>query len=121
LIGLAARCTWRQLVILGFIDAEPPDFVSRIEQIIEPGAEPLNEPRGAIWADFDALGYEGLIGVRQTGGFVAHISAVMNGGSFAGVADRAAPTPLGADLIELMGLREIPDADFAVVSAAIRR
>ena len=122
LIRLATRCTWRQLVVLAFLDPDPPDFAVRMDRILDPGVTAVKEPRDAIWSDFDALGYDGLIGVQQEDRSVAHIAAVLGGGSFKGIdRTKSAPTTAGKHLIELMRLREVPEADLAAVWAALNR
>jgi hypothetical protein len=122
LIRLATRCTWRQLVVLAFLDLDPPDFPAQRNRILDPGVAAVSEPCDAIWSDFDALGYDGVIGVKQEDRSVAHIAAVLGGGSFQAMdRSRIVPTTAGTDLIELMRLREVPEAELAAVSAALNR
>jgi hypothetical protein len=122
LIQLAERCTWRQLIILGFVDGRWPDSAEKVKLIVEDDTEPTNEPTDAIWSDCDALGYAGLIGVPQQDASVAHIAAVLGGGSFRLMERfRIGLMPPGELLVDLMRLREIPRDDFREVIATLLR
>jgi hypothetical protein len=121
LIQLAADCTWRQVVILAFLDYER-DLAAHVDLILDPGVSPPREPRSAVWLAFDGLGYLGLIGVRQDDSTVARVGAVWgSSGSFAQFGEaKTGLTTTGRDLVDLMQLSAVPITDLAELSAVLR-
>ena len=122
LVQLASRCTWRQFVLISLIGEDDSNFAEKLGRILEPTVSPPAEPLAAIWIDLDTLAFSGLVGVRQDDRSVAHVAAVLGGGSFRQLGwSRAALTAVGRDLFQLSQLIDVPKAELEAAIAALKR
>lgn len=119
LLKLLDRLTYGQLRVLATLGNE-----EHLENLIQVGAE-RNEGafRSApeVIAELDELSTMGLVGVHQASGQVLPPTAVMDGGSWAGMdLYRARMTPLGKTIHDLLGLADMPDLERDAVVALLR-
>jgi hypothetical protein len=111
LFRLAERLTYRQYGFIAlFADSRYEEDRRQLQRRqTEARGIPVSGPQPGAIAELDQLGNESVLGLRQKNGSVAHFASVLNGGSFrSGYFSNVEPWPAGQDLVDLMGLADMP-------------